>query len=66
MFDFGFGERIAPRLGFSYDVTGNGRAKLYASWGRYFDWTKYAMPRDLFGGEVWCIYYRAIDNPTIR
>ncbi len=41
VFDFGFGERIAPRLGFSYDVSGHGRAKLYASWGRYFDWTKY-------------------------
>ena len=27
---------------FSYDVSGHGRAKLYASWGRYFDWTKYS------------------------
>ena len=64
VFDFGFGEKIAPRLGLSYDVTGHGRSKLYASWGRYFDWTKYSMARNLFGGEVWCIYYRSIDDPT--
>jgi hypothetical protein len=64
VFDFGFGERIAPRLGVSYDFSGRGRAKLYASWGRYFDWTKYSMARNLFGGEVWCIYYRSIDDPT--
>ena len=44
VFDFGFGERIAPRLGLSYDLSGHGRAKLYASWGRYFDWTKYRWP----------------------
>ncbi|MCM3881986.1 MAG: TonB-dependent receptor, partial [Vicinamibacterales bacterium] len=62
--DFPFSEKIAPRLGFSYDAMGNGRAKLYASWGRYFDWTKYEMPRGSFGGDVWCIKYRAIDNPN--
>ena len=55
VFDFGFGEKIAPRLGLSYDVTGHGRSKLYATWGRYFDWTKYSVARNLFGGEVWCI-----------
>ncbi len=63
VFEFGWGEKLAPRLGFSYDVTGTGRAKTYASYGRYYDWTKYEMPRGLFGGDIWCIKYRAIDNP---
>jgi hypothetical protein len=62
--DFGFADKIAPRLGFSYDVLGNGRAKLYASYGRYFDWTKYELARGSFGGDVWCIHYRSIDNPN--
>ena len=22
------------------------------------------MPRSIFGGEIWCIYYRAIDDPA--
>jgi hypothetical protein len=64
VFDFGLGEKIAPRLGLSYDVTGHGRSRLYTTWGRYFDWTKYSLARNLFGGEIWCIYYRSIDDPT--
>ncbi len=64
VFEFGFKEKLAPRLGFSYDVMGTGRAKLYASYGRYYDWTKYEMPRGSFGGDVWCIKYRAIENPS--
>ncbi len=62
VFEFGWAEKLGPRLGFSYDVTGTGRAKAYASYGRYYDWTKYEMPRALFGGDIWCIKYRAIDN----
>ncbi len=64
VFEFGWKEKLAPRLGFAYDLTGTGRAKLYASYGRYYDWTKYEMPRGSFGGDIWCIKYRAIDNPN--
>ena len=64
VFEFGWAEKLAPRLGFSYDVTGAGRGKVYASYGRYYDWTKYEMPRGSFGGDIWCIKYRAIDNPN--
>jgi hypothetical protein len=32
-----------PRLGATFDVTGSGRSKLYASWGRYYA----KMPNDL-------------------
>jgi len=38
-FDFGFGEKIAPRLGVAYDLSGDGRFKVFGSWGRYYDWT---------------------------
>ena len=38
---FGWGDKIAPRLGAAYDVRGDGRFKIYGSWGRYYDWTKY-------------------------
>ncbi len=50
-FEFGFGDKIAPRLGASYDVFGDGRVKLYGSWGRYFDWVKYELSRGTFGGD---------------
>ncbi len=59
---FGFGDKIAPRLGASYDLLGNGKVKLSAGWGRYFDWTKYDLPRGTFGADAWHTYYRAIDT----
>ena len=60
--EFGFGDKIAPRIGASFDVLGNGEAKIYASWGRYFDWTKYELSRGAFGADVWQIRYRALDT----
>ena len=61
---FGFADKLAPRVGVAFDVTGNGSAKVYASYGRYFDWTKYEIARGSFGGDIWCVKYRAIDNPN--
>ena len=45
-FEFGFGKKIAPRLGATVDVLGNSRLKAFGSWGRYYDWVKVrARPR---------------------
>src|SRR5581483_1904620 len=61
-FKFGFGDKMAPRLGATLDVFGNGRLKLYGSWGRYFDFVKYDLVRGTFGGDFWRIYYRSLDT----
>ena len=50
--NFGWGDKIAPRIGFAYDLTGNGRTKLFASYGRFFDRVKFELPRGLFGGDI--------------
>ncbi|HEY0460073.1 MAG TPA: TonB-dependent receptor [Pyrinomonadaceae bacterium] len=50
--NFGWGDKIAPRLGFSYDWSGNGKTKLFASYGKFFDRVKFELPRGLFGGDV--------------
>ena len=60
-FEFGFGEKLAPRLGAAYDVNGDGRMKVFGSWGLYYDWTKYELPRGSFGAETWCTYYRGLN-----
>jgi hypothetical protein len=65
-FQFGFGDKIAPRLGASYDLKGDGKAKLYGSWGRYYDWTKYELARGSFGADSWCVYYRGLDTLDIN
>ena len=56
-FKFNFGDKLAPRLGLSYDVHGDGRFKVYGNWGRYFDWTKYELSRGGFGGDIWRVQY---------
>ena len=61
-FQFGFGDKLAPRLGATFDVKGDGRMKAFASWGRYYDWTKYEIARGSFGGDLWHIFYRCLDT----
>ena len=63
--EFGWKDRLAPRIGGSYDLFGNGRVRLFASWGRYFDWTKFDLARTVFGGEIWKTYYRSLDSPDV-
>ena len=55
-------DKLAPRLGAAYDLFGDGRMKVFGSWGYYYDWTKYELPRGSFGAETWCIYYRNLDT----
>ncbi|HVN77737.1 MAG TPA: carboxypeptidase regulatory-like domain-containing protein [Terriglobia bacterium] len=59
---FGWGDKLSPRLGASYDVFGNGKLKIFGSWGRFFDWTKYSLVRGSFGGDVWTEAYHALDT----
>ena len=61
-FEFGFADKIAPRLGATYDVLGDGRLKAFGSWGRYFDWVKYELARGSFGGDTWLVNYRSLDT----
>ncbi|HET7705906.1 MAG TPA: TonB-dependent receptor [Thermoanaerobaculia bacterium] len=51
--EFDFGEKVAPRLGFAWDVMSNQRVKVYGSYGDYYDITKIEMPRGSFGADKW-------------
>lgn len=50
--DFGWGDKIAPRLGFAYDLFGDGKTKIFGSYGKFYDRVKFALPRGLFGGDI--------------
>lgn len=54
---FDFADKLAPRFGFSYDVTGNSKFVIRGSFGRFFDRFKYELPRGSFGGDVFFRYY---------
>ncbi|MDQ6800237.1 MAG: carboxypeptidase regulatory-like domain-containing protein [Acidobacteriota bacterium] len=78
---FDYRDKLAPRLGFAYDVLGNGRTKAYGSYGKFYDVTKMEMPRGSFGGDKWIYWPFSLDtfdwtqldkctnvtnNPTVR
>jgi hypothetical protein len=49
---FGWGDKLAPRIGGAWDVFGDGRLKIAASYSVFFDTMKYGLARGSFGGEV--------------
>ena len=49
---FDFAGKMAPRLGVAYDLTGDGKTKISAFYGLFFDRFKYELPRGSFGGDV--------------
>ena len=60
---FKLNKNWAPRLGFVWDVTNNGKSKLYAHYGRFYE----NIPQDIniraFGGELVCFCYNFDPSP---
>jgi hypothetical protein len=59
---FGFDKKIAPRLGFVWDVTGDSSLKVFGSYGIYYDVLKLALAAGSFGGTKWKSTYYALDT----
>jgi outer membrane receptor protein involved in Fe transport len=63
--EWGFGKKLAPRLGFAWDVQGDGRTKVYGSWGVFYDIFKLQLPLGSFGGDKWLEYYYTLDSADL-
>ena len=50
---FGFGDKIVPRLGVAFDLTGDAKTKLFASYNKFQDRLKFELPRGSFGGDFY-------------
>ena len=55
---FGWSDKIAPRIGGAYDVRHDGKIKVYASYGKFYDIMKMGLARGSFGSDYWhdCVY----------
>lgn len=49
--EFNWGDKVAPRIGGAFDIFGDGKSKVFASYGWFYDRFKYELPRGSFGGD---------------
>ncbi len=59
--EFGFGQKLAPRLGVAWDVLGDGKWKVAGSFGLFYDLMKYALPQGSFGGAKYQMWFYPLD-----
>ena len=59
---FGFNQKIAPRVGFAWDVKGNSSLKAYGSWGIFYDQMKLTLGRVMFGADRWMNWHFTLDT----
>lgn len=60
--EFNFSDKLAPRIGFAYDIKGDGKWKAFGSWGVFYDIFKLELPRGSFGGDKWLERYYTLDT----
>ena len=51
--NLGWGDKIAPRLGASFDPFKDGKTKIFGSFGLFYDRLKFELPRGSFGGDFY-------------
>ncbi len=59
---WGFGDKVAPRLGFSWDAMSNQKLKVYGSYGKYYDIMKIDMSRQSGGAARWIDYWYPLNT----
>jgi len=60
--DFKWGDKLAPRFGFIYDVFGDASLKVFGSYGLYFDVIKTYMAAHSYSGFKWKSAYYTLDS----
>ncbi|QYU68007.1 MBL fold metallo-hydrolase [Leptolyngbya sp. 15MV] len=66
--NFGWSDKVAPRLGVAVSLNNSGTAKVWGSFGRFFDRLKFELPRGSFGGDFyrWDYFEIFANSPNWR
>ncbi len=62
---FDWAQKLSPRVGVAFDPKGDGKQRIYAGFGYFYDVMKYSLPRSSFGGNVWKEYFYTLDDPNL-
>ena len=64
--NFGWKDKIAPRIGVAWDVFRNGKMKVFGGYGQFYDQMKLNVAISSFGGQYWnnCTYIPTNSNVT--
>ena len=62
---FGWGDKLAPRLGAAWDIKGDGKWKLSGSFNTTYDVMKFNLAQGSFGGQFWVTHVYALDSPDV-
>ncbi|ABF41676.1 TonB-dependent receptor [Candidatus Koribacter versatilis Ellin345] len=63
--NFGWGDKIAPRIGAAWDVFKDGRMKVFGSYGQFYDQMKLNLAISSYGGQYWQNCYYALMTPDL-
>jgi hypothetical protein len=63
--NFGWGDKIAPRIGVAWDPFGNGKMKIFGGYGQFYDQMKLNLAISSFGGQYWSNCYYALDTANV-
>ena len=63
--NFGWADKIAPRIGAAWDPFRNGKMKIFGGYGQFYDQMKLNLAISSFGGQFWQQCYYALDTANI-
>ena len=63
--NFGWGDKIAPRIGAAWDVFKNGKMKVFGGYGEYYDQMKLNVAISSYGGQNWEECWLALMQPSL-
>jgi hypothetical protein len=62
--NFGWGSKVAPRIGVAWDVFKDGKLKVFGSYGMFRDEMKLNLAISSFGGQWWNNCFYGLNDPN--